>query len=81
MCVPLSAAEGNLRNASRHGERPLNRRWETRNSRLFFFSKMVRSEGHTDQKGEWVCVWVSAVEARKAEARAPYVTGERQRPF
>ena len=32
-----------------------------------FFFRMVRREGHTDHKGECVCVWVSAVEARKAE--------------
>ena len=102
-------------------------------SKLSPFSKMVRSEGHTDHKGECVCgsllslccrgkpqervaLWretfesssgssklspffskwyvlkftpttrasvcvVSAVEARKAEGRAPQVTGERQTPF
>ena len=34
-CVSLLQREGSLRNASRYGERPLNRRWEARNSRFF----------------------------------------------
>ena len=70
----LCCREENLRNASRYGERPLNRGWKAGNSRLFFQKWNVVEDTPTT-KGECVCVWASAAEARKAEGSAPCAYG------
>ena len=70
----LSAAEGNLRNASRS--------WLEKLETLAFFKKwyVLKKDTPTRRDGR-VYVWVSALQARKAQGKAPKVTGEEQTPL